>query len=83
MRQCEVVVPRGGDIPVFDEGVVEMPVKSFLYLVDIVQFGNTPHTNLFPSLGVGLWLGHGGVSMTVNEETLNSTARGTKSTGTD
>lgn len=83
MCEGEVVIPRGGDVPIFDEGVVEMPVKSLLYLVDIVQFGDAPHTYLFPSLGVRLWLGHGGVLTAVNEETLNSTARETKSTGID
>jgi hypothetical protein len=58
VRQGEVVVPRGGHIPVFDQSVVEVSVERLLDRVDVVELGDSSDTDLLPSLAVRLRDGH-------------------------
>lgn len=53
--QSEIVVSGCGDVSVFHQGVVNVPVKGLLDLINIIDFGNTPHADLFSSLNIRLW----------------------------
>jgi len=58
----EVVVPRRRNVPVLDEGVVQVAVKALLDVGDVLDGGDGPHGDLFPPVGVGNGgLGHGRV----------------------
>lgn len=57
--QSEVVVSRSGHIPVFDQSVVEVAVKSLLHVGHILHLGDPPHGDLLPFVQVALRGGHG------------------------
>ena len=50
--QGEVVVPGGRDIPVLDEGVVEMPVEALLDVGHVLDGRDGPHRDLLPPVSV-------------------------------
>lgn len=58
--QSEIIIPRGGHVPVFDEGEMEMPVEALPNLGHIAQAGDAPHADLLPFLAVGQGNGHPG-----------------------
>lgn len=54
----EVVIPGGGHISVLHQGVVEMPVESFLHLRHILYAYNSADTDLLALLLINLVAGH-------------------------
>lgn len=58
--QSEIIIPRGGHVPVFDEREMEMPVEALANLGHITQPSDAPHADLLPFLAVGQGNGHPG-----------------------
>lgn len=59
MREGEVVVPGRGDVPVLDQGEVQVAVKALLQLGYVLHSHDAPDADLLPLLLVGQRGRHG------------------------
>ena len=55
--QGEIVVPSRRDVPVLDEGVVEVTVEALLDVGHVLDRGNRADGDLLAPIGVGNWCG--------------------------
>lgn len=58
MCQGKIVIPVSGNISVFYEGVVEVPIKGLFNFVNIIKCSDTSYTDLFFSFCIGLRCSH-------------------------
>lgn len=52
MGKGEIVVPRGRNVPILHQGVMQVPIEGLLDLRNVSDLGNAAHTDLFPPLVV-------------------------------